>query len=150
MDHMDTASPLKRRLVEALYEEAMFLADEARAYFDEHGQDDRNKMEPLLRGGFSCESLKVTARLMHVIAWLLVQRAVDAGEISTFDARQPARRLGHASASEPDIVGQLPEDAQNLIAQSNQLYERVRRLDAGMSLSESPAQSLMRRLETSL
>ena len=73
------------------------LADEARSYFDTGGRDDRLSLDPLDRVGFSCESLKVTTRLMHVIAWLLTQRAVAAGELSRAQARRgraPARRGG--------------------------------------------------------
>jgi regulator of CtrA degradation len=63
------------RLIDALYTEAMILADEARAYFDEEGRDDRQTLEPFARVGFACESLKVTTRIMHIVAWLLTQRA---------------------------------------------------------------------------
>ena len=83
---------LPAKLIDSLYVEAMVLADEARAYFDEHGRSDRLSLDPIVRVGFSCESLKVTTRLMHVIAWLLTQRAVEAGELSAAQARNPARR----------------------------------------------------------
>ena len=72
---------ISRRLVDSLYVEAMLLADEARGYFDAAGRADRDDLPPLLRVGFSCESLRVTTRLMHVIAWLLVRRALASGEI---------------------------------------------------------------------
>ncbi len=42
------------RLIDALYTEAMILADEARAYFDEAGRDDRQLLEPFARVGFAC------------------------------------------------------------------------------------------------
>lgn len=62
------AFTLHRRLVDSLYVEAMVLADEARGYFDQLGRDERDALEALSRVAFSCESLKVTTRLMHVIA----------------------------------------------------------------------------------
>src|ERR1700754_1064707 len=89
-------SRIHRRLIDALYVEAMLLADEARAYFDDAGRAERDLLEPAVRVVFSCESLKVTTRLMHVIAWLLTQRAVDAGELAPRDALDPSRRLGGA------------------------------------------------------
>ena len=82
------------RLVDSLYVEAMILADEARGYFDERGRVDREALSPIARVAFTCESLKVTTRLMHIIAWLLTRRAVEAGEISHREARDPSRRLG--------------------------------------------------------
>jgi regulator of CtrA degradation len=53
-------SRLAPKLIDSLYVEAMVLADEARAYFDQNGRGDRLGLEPILRVGFSCESLKVT------------------------------------------------------------------------------------------
>ncbi|RYG75678.1 MAG: DUF1465 family protein, partial [Alphaproteobacteria bacterium] len=77
---------IHRKLIDSLYIEAMLLADEARGYFDEIGREERDALEALNRVAFSCESLKVTTRLMHIIAWLLTQRAVDAGELAPGDA----------------------------------------------------------------
>ncbi len=74
------------KVIDSLYTEAMLLADEARSYFDRNGREDRLRLDPLLRVGFSVESLKVTTRLMHVIARLLTQRALEAGEISRDEA----------------------------------------------------------------
>jgi regulator of CtrA degradation len=143
---------LTPKLVDSLYVEAMVLADEARSYFDRHGRDDRESLDPLLRVGFSCESLKVTTRLMHVIAWLLTQRAVEAGELSRAQARRPARRLGEAPESDEQLLPRLPEAALTLIGASRELYARVERLDRGSGSSEpqaSPARSLLNRLERS-
>ncbi len=99
------------RLIDSLYTEAMLLADEARAYFDEAGRDDRQTLEPFARVGFACELLKVTTRIMHIVAWLLTQKAVESGEIRSPDGRRPERRLGHANDSDPLVVAQLPEAA---------------------------------------
>ena len=142
---------LTPRLVNRLYTDAMLLADEARAYFDSHGGADRQDLTPLLRVGFSCESLKVTTRLMHVIAWLLTRRAIENGELNECQARSDSRRLGHAAESDPKLVGQLPADAQALIAASSDLYRRVRQIDAGLDAAAAPipnpALSLMLRIE---
>ena len=77
------ATRVHRRLIDSLYTEAMLLADEARGYFDEVGREQRDMLGAMDRVVFSCESLKVTTRLMHVIAWLLTQRAVAASSSST-------------------------------------------------------------------
>lgn len=141
------------RLIDGFYTEALLLADEARAYFDEAGRNERNELEPFARVGFACESLKVTTRIMHIVAWLLTQKAVETGEIAAADGRRPERRLGKAQDSDPDIVEKLPPAAQRLISASADLYARVKRLDEG-GLNEEPAQSparaLMGRLERGL
>lgn len=156
MDESDLPQPQVRitsRLVDSLYTEAMLLADEARSYFDDVGRDERATLDPFARVGFACESLKVTTRIMHIVAWLLTQRAIESGEIPTREGQRPERRLGHAQDSDPAIVAQLPEAARRLISASADLYARVKRIDDGGIESEvpqSPARALMGRLERGL
>ncbi|MFL6740263.1 MAG: DUF1465 family protein [Sphingomicrobium sp.] len=141
------------RLIDSLYTEAMLLADEARSYFDDVGRNDRASLEPFARVGFACESLKVTTRIMHIVAWLLTQRAIESGEIGLADGRRPERRLGHAAESDPAVVEQLPDSAQRLINASSDLYARIRRIDEGQietEIPQSPARALMGRLERGL
>lgn len=141
------------RLIDSLYTEAMVLADEARAYFDDSGRDERMLLDPFARVGFACESLKVTTRVMHIVAWLLTQRAIESGEIAFQSGRRPERRLGHAQDSDPAVVAQLPPGAQRVIRGSVDLYARVQRLDEGVLepvATLSPARALMGRLERGL
>ena len=156
MDESDMPQPQVRitpRLVDSLYTEAMLLADEARAYFDDAGRDERATLQPFARVGFACESLKVTTRIMHIVAWLLTQRAIESGEIPTRDGRRPERRLGNAQESDVAVVATLPPSAQKLINSSADLYARVKRLDEGgleAEVPQSPARALMGRLERGL
>ncbi len=142
---------LSRRLTDSLYVEAMLLADEARAYFDGGIADGATAaLDPFDRVLFSCESLKVTTRLMHVIAWLLTQRAVEAGELTADKARAASRRLGPTVESDPDTLARLPESAQALIASTIELHRRVERLDQSfdtVELPPSPARLLLGRLQ---
>lgn len=155
---MDDSTPrdaerITSRLIDSLYTEAMLLADETRSYFDDCGRDERAALDPFARVGFACESLKVTTRIMHIVAWLLTQRAIESGEIALADGRRPERRLGHAQDSDPAVVDQLPESAQRLITASMDLYARVKRIDESPSEVEaahSPARALMGRLERDL
>ena len=141
------------RLIDSLYTEAMILADEARAYFDDAGRDERSTLEPFARVGFACESLKVTTRIMHIVAWLLTQRAIETGEIVQREGRRPERKLGHAQDTDPVVVAALPPSARKLINSSIDLYARVKRLDDGVvdtDAVQSPARALMGRLERGL
>ena len=118
-----------------------------------NSRDERNQLDPFARVGFACESLKVTTRIMHIVAWLLTQKAVESGELSSIDGRRPERRLGRAQDSDPAVVVQLPQAAQRLIVASSDLYARVKRLDEGSWAEEpvqSPARALMGRLERGL
>ncbi|MET0370961.1 MAG: DUF1465 family protein [Sphingobium sp.] len=144
---------LHRRLVDGLYVEAMVMADEARSYF--HGGDDESAaMEPLRRVAFTCESLKVTTRLMHIIAWLLSQRAWQRGEIAEDELAQEKYRLGAAAVTDPALVAEFPFAARALVDASQDLYDRVARLQDRMDMMArpvghapaSPARALMDRL----
>jgi regulator of CtrA degradation len=156
MDESDMPEPQVRitsRLIDSLYTEAMLLADEARSYFDDAGRDERATLEPFARVGFACESLKVTTRIMHIVAWLLTQRAIESGEIASREGHRPERRLGHAGGTDPVIVETLPPAARKLINSSVDLYARVKRLDDGgleTEAPQSPARALMGRLERGL
>src|SRR5436305_9795743 len=156
MDESDMPQPQVRitsRLIDSLYTEAMLLADEARSYCDDAGRDERSTLEPFARVGFACESLKVTTRIMHIVAWLLTQRAVESGEIPGRDGRRAERRLGHAQDTDPVVLATLPPSAQRLIGASSDLYARVKRLDEGgleAEAPQSPARALMGRLERGL
>ena len=142
------ASLIHRRLIDSLYIEAMLLADEARAYFDIVGRGERDGLAALHRVAFSCESLKVTTRLMHIIAWLLTQRAVEAGEIARRDALLPSRRLGEAPETDALTLTAMPAQAAAIIGTSIGLYRRVARLDETLEPAAvpSPARNMTERL----
>ena len=152
MSHVMPAR-IHHHLIDTLYVEAMLLADEARGYFDAVGKSERDGLDALRRVSFSCESLKVTTRLMHIIAWLLTQRAVMTGELESRDALDPSRRLGTAPESDMEVVHAMPETAQQLIHSSMDLHRRVARLDqaqAGEAVVESPARTMLARLNHAL
>lgn len=139
-----------RRMVDSLYTDAMVLADEARSYFDDYGRVERDGLTPADRVAFSCESIKVTTRLMHVIAWLLTQRAVEAGELTPAAARDPSRRLGPAPESNFEAISAMPWAARGLIRASADMHRRVAALDQDWQQPvDSPARQLMDRLATS-
>lgn len=149
MTHPGYESRMQRRLIDALYSEAMVLADEARTYFDEAGRVEREALDPLVRVSFSCESLKVTTRLMHVIAWLLTQRAVQSGELHANDALDPARRLGDAPVTDAALFAVLPTRARDMIESSVDLHRRVALMDEAQDMPEvkaSPARSMQQRI----
>jgi regulator of CtrA degradation len=146
-------SRMHRHLIDSLYIEAMVLADEARSYFDEGGRAEREALDPMTRVGFSCESLKVTTRLMHVIAWLLTQRAIENGEMSAGEGLDPSRRLGPPPESDLMLIDRLPDQAREIIDTSIDLFRRTARLDDVMALAEippSPVQRMLERLAYSL
>jgi regulator of CtrA degradation len=128
---------LTPKLLSALYTEAMLLADEARAYFDRDPTANGLPIEVAV--AFSCESLKVTTRLMHSIAWLLNQKALRAGELSQDEANSDARDLGYAPATDDYQLARFPDEARELIAASEDLYFRLSRVSTAMRYTNDAA-----------
>jgi regulator of CtrA degradation len=80
----------------------------------------------------NCETMRLTARLSEIMAWLLAQKAVYAGEISRADMASDKFRLSGDAVcfEETDVtVEKLPQGLRELLGRSRRLYIRVARLD---------------------
>jgi len=99
---------LNNKLVDDLYVEAMVLADEARAYLELGAAIERALLDPFDRVLFSCESLKVTTRVMQVIAWLLTQRAVVGARSAVRKAAPKISVWGMPHRRTPNAHGSFP------------------------------------------
>ncbi len=114
------------------YDEALGLTHEARAFvalLDTARLTDAPLATRLI---YARESMRLTARLTQVMAWLLYQKAVHAGEIDRAEAAAPDKRLGgRAVCSEHDgaALAMLPPQLRSLMERSHRLYARVARLD---------------------
>lgn len=73
---MARTTNLSRPIIEALYTEALVLADEVRAVFAAGTREPVAGEDAFVRLALSTEGLKTTTRMMHVLAWLLNQRAL--------------------------------------------------------------------------
>jgi regulator of CtrA degradation len=70
--------------------------------------------------------------MTQVMAWLMLQRAVNDGEIDRDQAAEPGNRLGGQDTclAEPAVdPAYLPARLADLLARSRSLYERIQRLD---------------------
>lgn len=155
MSSLPSANP---RIVEALYAEALALADRARAQF---GQLRSGGAEDRLRGGAelaqvqaSCEALRTTTRIMHCLAWLLNHRAWFAGELTEQQLRRHGRLIAHFPASDAAAVDLLPPPAQHVVHDSERLYQRIDRLaeawQGGVAVPAQPRESAIARLRERL
>ena len=147
-----SADALAPRLIESLYSEALLLADETRAYFDEGGAADRASLIPAERVLFACESLKASTRLMQVIGWLLMRKAEAAGEVPVIDPSDPRRRLDESPPVDADALAWFPARARQLMLAGIDLHQRLARIDnvAAAEPPQSPARALLDRLERSI
>jgi regulator of CtrA degradation len=119
-------------LIVRTYDEALALTREVRDYIAGQAQADKAALDPDTQLVASCEEMRVTARMTQVMAWLMLQRAVQAGEVDRDAAAEPDNRLGGQDTclADPAIdPGCLPPRLADLLARSRSLYERIRRLD---------------------
>jgi regulator of CtrA degradation len=127
---MTPATDINPHIIEALYTEALVLADEVRAAFDLSGRLDRaSENEDLARIAMSCEALRTTTRMMHVIAWLLNQRAYFNGELSELQLRRHGRLPAKTARSDPEQLTLLDPEIRGVVLTTERLYARIERLD---------------------
>jgi regulator of CtrA degradation len=129
---MHQPADISAPIVEALYCDALILADEARAAFDLSGRLEQVGLdEDLARNALSCEALRTTTRMMHVLAWLLNQRAYFRGEMSEFQLRRHGRLPPQQPLGDPAQVARLGPEIRDLIERTRLFYERIARIDRG-------------------
>ncbi len=142
------AARIRRPLLSALYTDAMLLADDTRAYIEHPDEQEDSHLDPLARILLSCEQLRMTTRLMIVMAWLLAWRAVDAGEMD--ESARP--RLEAMPMPDIAALASLPDQARALIDAGIALYRRAAFLDEAMARTPavSPALAMQQRLAAAL
>jgi len=125
-----TASTGRTAFFGRTFGEAERLLVEARDYLN-HGEPvDRRARAPADRLLLCTETLRLTARLTQIMAWLLAQRAVDAGEMSREEAlAEPLAALAICMDSDAPEDAGLPPVLADLLGRSRRLYVRVARLD---------------------
>ncbi|MSO73612.1 MAG: DUF1465 family protein [Alphaproteobacteria bacterium] len=114
------------------FDEALALVVEARDYVANRLSTDRETVSLDNQLVCDCETLRMTSRLTHIMAWLLIQRAVHEGEIPPEEAQEEANRLGGHKVclvEEPETIERLPTRLQSLLTRSHKLFVRVARLD---------------------
>lgn len=115
------------------YDDAMALVIESRNYIAYRQALDERDLEPPIRLQISLETMRVTARLTQVMAWLLVQKAVDGGELTREQAMVEALALsGEAiclDTAAQELEG-VPNGLKSLLERSHALYLRISRLDS--------------------
>jgi len=139
------------RLVESqgfgeLFREGMALIEEAAAYLDGPGRAETKGLSRIASLTYATESMRLTTRLMQIAAWLLLQRAVNEGEMDPAQARDDKHRvrlqtLSTAQAS--SAFEELPEALRAFIERSVRLQSRVIHLDTALYGTETaePAQN---------
>ena len=89
---------------------------------------------------YATESMRLTTRLMQVASWLLLQRAVNEGELTPAQAQSEKHRVRLAEqnvACPAELFEQLPEALRAFSAKSLRLQARVAHLDRALAEAEA-------------
>ena len=138
------AVPFGRKLANSdafrlLFREGMDLIEETAGYLDGPGRRESRGLPRDLALAYATESMRLTTRLMQLASWLLLQRAVNEGEMTLAQADQEKHkvRVQNLSGETGDLTG-LPDSLLRLIERSLRLQERVQHLDT-MLYGEPPS-----------
>jgi regulator of CtrA degradation len=123
-----------------LFREGMTLVEEAASYLDGPGRTESRALSHSAALAYSTESMRLTTRLMQVASWLLLQRAVNEGELTSSQARAERLRV-KLSRQEfgcaPEIFELLPPTLRTLSKRSLRIQERVIYLDQSLAIAHS-------------
>jgi regulator of CtrA degradation len=117
---------------EKVFKEGMGLVEETANYLDGPGRIDARVLDRHGAIAYATESMRLTTRLMQLASWLLMQRAISAGEMSVDEAKREKHRISLADIGRGhDLVGgeQLPDGLKDLVEHSLRLLERIAKFD---------------------
>lgn len=115
-----------------LFREGMALVEETASYLDGPGRAESRGLSRAASLIYATESMRLTTRLMQLASWLLLQRAVNEGEMTQEQAgMEKAKVRIEPSAGDRSGPGwdEVPETLRDLVDRSRRLQERIRKLD---------------------
>ncbi|RUT35183.1 DUF1465 family protein [Arsenicitalea aurantiaca] len=110
----------------------MALIEDVAAYLDGDGRGESRQLPREASFVYATESMRLTTRLMQLASWLLLQRAVNEGELTAESARSEKEKVRFsATPSERGGPGfeQLPTRLRDYIAKGDRLFDRVVQFD---------------------
>lgn len=117
-------------LAERLRADAIALADEAILLLTA----ERAAQTGPVRIENTAECMKITTRIMHVMAWSLNRSAVAVGEITPEEAATPERSLGECPFSDERDLSTLSAPLRSVAERSIALHRRAARQAMGVAV----------------
>jgi regulator of CtrA degradation len=137
LNEIEPAIAIGPRIVAAggfdlLYREGMRLIEDVASYLDGEGRVESRDLAREASFLYATESMRLTTRLMQLASWLLLQRAVNEGEISKENARNEKDKVQFsATPSQRGGPGyaELPTSLRGYIDMGDRLFDRVVQFD---------------------
>lgn len=122
-----------------LFREGMALVEETAAYLDGPGRAESRGLPRAAALIYATESMRLTTRLMQLASWLLLQRAVNEGEMTQAQAGTEKSKVkieGPQSERSGPGWEEVPEMLRSLVERSQRLQDRIRRLDEAIYIED--------------
>jgi regulator of CtrA degradation len=118
---------------EKVFKEGMGLVEETANYLDGQGRADARALDRPGAIAYATESMRLTTRLMQLASWLLLQRAIAAGEMTRDESVQNKARVNLSEIGAGNSIPgseSMPEGLTELVERSLRLHERILVLDS--------------------
>jgi regulator of CtrA degradation len=125
----------------ALFKEGMSLVEESAGYLDGAGREEARSLRRAVAMAYATESMRLTTRLMQLASWLLLQRAVNEGQMTLAQAASEKHRVRLARqdvACAPELFEELPQRLRALSLKSMRLQARIIHLDQSLAAAQAP------------
>lgn len=130
----------------ALFSDANRLVEDTAAYLDGEGRKDASALEHVAAHAYAQEGMRLTTRLMRLMSWLILRRAVADGDMSVEEADFERRKSMSFVETTPTLetIAILPVRLGDLIGAAARLELRILHIDASETL-DAPRPSPVRR-----
>jgi regulator of CtrA degradation len=118
-----------------VFSEGMALVERSAAYLDGEGRRESKGLPSYVTVLYATESMRLTTRLLELASWLLIRRALKAGEITPDEAEAKRARVKLQTLGRPAHTkgfADLPAGLRELIDASFVLHDRIVQLDRAM------------------
>ena len=120
----------------------MALVEEVATYLDGPGRNEAKSLARPMATAYAAESMRLTTRLMQIASWLLVQKAINEGDLDRAQGILEKNRVQVTSqgiATQAAIFAQLPDELQDLTARSLRVQAHIIRYEAGLDSLDPPS-----------
>ncbi|MEM9999311.1 MAG: DUF1465 family protein [Pseudomonadota bacterium] len=115
-----------------LYAEGMELVEQTATYLDGEGRERAKSLSRENATFYAAESMRLTTRLMQVASWLLLQRALNNGEMSLEQVLAEKTKVRFENKTvdlDTENWAALPLEFTDLVRRSLRLQDQIRQMD---------------------
>jgi regulator of CtrA degradation len=123
----------------SMFQEGMALVEETAAYLDGDGRLEAKALPRPVALAYATESMRLTTRLMQVASWLLIQRAVNEGEMTRAQAeaeKSKVKLTTFRAPVSPETFEELPEALRGRMARADRRNQRVLLLERHLAVGK--------------